>query len=188
MKVLPLFVLSLMVFGCGGSGDPDGLADSIKDDIISESFTSLYDYQSDWAKDSSDKESEAMAWRYEEGYEKWDNLKKYLEELDPKDKSEITGKDEWKEASHAQRYAVFTGAYKIYKAESYEDRLKEGIWYLNNRRVKLDVEGQGTAEYSYRNQYKDKIEITLRRENGSWYMTGVNIDMPKDKPKKPKDD
>ncbi len=189
MKVLPLFVLSLMVFGCGGSGDPDGLADSIKDDIISESFDSLFDYHMDWEKEKDEGKAAANAWRHEEGYEKWKTTKEKLEKLDPKDKSEIAdSKDKWAEASDAERYAVRSGVYLIYEAEDWEERLKEGLWYKSSRSVEYGLEGQARGSVSYKNKYGDSIRVSLYRENGSWYLSSVTVDMPKDKPKKPKDD
>lgn len=193
-KILPLMLLALVAFGCGGSGgtaEPQPIGDGVMEAIASESFTKVYDYLPDWQKDSDVKQTEVKMWRMKEGWDRWKDLKPRFEGdngLDPKDKSGITGSEEkWTAASNAERAAVLMGFYKAYAADDFEKRLKDGKWYLADREVRLAIEGQGSAEFRYVNCYKDSIEVKCFREGGLWYLSDVKLNMEKKLPEKPKD-
>lgn len=192
LKVAPLFVLALIAFGCGGgggaAGSPEEIGEGVKDAIVSENFTDVYSYIPAWQIESSEGRTAVKKWRMEEGWEKWKPLKERLEKLDPKDKSEIIDEDKWKEASNAQRLAVFMGFYKCYAADKWENRLKEGLWYLSSRDVDLDPEGQGDATMIYQNKYNDTITVRAVRENGLWSLRNASLEMAEDLPEKPEGD
>ncbi|CAG0979139.1 hypothetical protein PLCT2_01800 [Planctomycetaceae bacterium] len=177
--------------GGGGQSDPQSIADAVVDGFKSEKFTKGYDYLAKWKLNSGEKMAEAKKWRMKEGWERWKDLKKRFEGdegLDPKEKSQITnGEEKWGGASDAERWAVLQGFYKVYTAEDYEKRLKEGEWYLAGRNVKLDVEGQGEASFTYVNRYNDAIKVDCYREGGVWYFGDADIKMEKKMPEKPKD-
>lgn len=193
-KVAPVLALIFMLSACGGGGgtpDPDPIAKGVVDAITGESFSKIWGYYPGHVHDIGKGQTEAKTWRMKEGWERWKDLKPRFEGdngLDPKDKSGITGGEEkWVGASDAERHAVFLGLYRIYTADDWEKRLKEGGWYMASRNVKLDVEGQGTAEFRFRNRYNDSIEVGCTRENGLWYLAGVEVNIDKKMPEKPKD-
>lgn len=192
LKLVPLCMLAVLMFGCGPSGgaasSPEEIGDAVKDAIVTENFTAIYGYLPAWQIEADKGDSEVKKWRYEEKWELWKPLKEYLETLDPKDKSGIIDEEKWKAATDAERTAVFLGCYKVYEGDKLEDRLGEGMWYMSSRNVELDVEGQGRATIVYANKYKDRIEVKCRRENGLWSLAGVEIEFPKDLPEKPKAD
>ncbi|MCC6572949.1 MAG: hypothetical protein IT462_04075 [Planctomycetes bacterium] len=181
--------------GCGGGGgtaQPEDIATGAINAIKGENFTALYNYGPQWARDAQPKETEVRKWRAKEKWDLWKDFKKRFDgdgNLDPKNKSGITESEEkWMGASDAQRTAVLMGLYRIYNNEEWEKRLKEGDWYLDGRDVKLDIEGQGRATFTYRNRYNDTITVVCTRENALWSLGNVTVEMPKDMPKKPKDE
>lgn len=177
--------------GGGGQSDPQKIADAVMDGIKSEKFAVGFDYLPKWQHESAEKMAAAKKWRMKEGWERWKDLKKRFEGdegLDPKEKSQITnGEEKWSDASDADRWAVLQGFYKVYTAEDYEKRLKEGDWYLAGRDIELAVEGQGTATFTYLSRYDDSVTVKCWREGGVWYFGSAKINMPKKMPEKPKD-
>lgn len=177
--------------GGGGQSDPQTIADAVIDGFASEKFTKYYDYMPKWMTSAAEKEAQVKKWRMKDGWDRWKDLKKRFEGdegLDPKDKSGITNsEDKWVGASDAERGAVMMGFYRVYAAEDWEKRVKEGEWFLDDREVKLDVEGQGTAKFRYQNKYKDGLTVHCLREGGVWYCAGVEVRMEKKMPEKPKD-
>lgn len=193
-KLAPLSVLAFVMFGCGGGGggpDPRPIAEGVLDAIKSENFTAIYNYHAPWDHEMQEQETAVRKWRMTEGWDRWKDFKPRLEGdegLDPKDKSGITGGEEkWTGASDAERYAVLIGCYRVYTADEWEKRLKESDWYWAGRTIDLKEEGQGTATFRYRNRYRDSITVSLVREGGMWYLAGVEINMDKKMPEKPKD-
>ncbi len=82
---------------------------------------------------------------------------------------------------------MLQGFYRVYTADDWEKRLKEGEWYMAGREVKLEVEGQGVATFRYLNRYNDSIKVECYREGGVWYFGDADIKMEKKMPEKPKD-
>ena len=177
--------------GGGGQSDPQTIADAVVDGFKNEKFTKFYDYMPKWQTAASEKESEVKKWRAKEGWDRWKDLKARFEGdagLDPKDKSGITNSEEkWIAASDAERGAVMLGFYRVYACDDWEKRVKEGEWFLDNRIMKLAIEGQGTAEFRYSNKYNDGLTVHCVREAGVWYCAGVELKMEKKMPEKPKD-
>jgi len=177
--------------GGGGSADPQSIADAVVSGFKNEKFTKFYDYMPKWQTAAAEQESEVKKWRAKEGWDRWKDFKTRLEGdngLDPKDKSGITGGEEkWTGASDAERGAVLMGYYRVYVADDWEKRLKDGEWFLDGREIKLEIEGQGTATFEYKNRYNDSIEIRCFREGGVWFLNGARIKMEKKMPEKPKD-
>ncbi len=196
LMLAPLVLLTLVAVGCGGGGgtaDPKQIADAVLDDFKSENFAGIYNYYASYQHEMAEQDRQRKAWRMKEGWDRWKDFKKRLSDgdlaLDPKDKSEITGSEEkWVGASDAQRYAVLEGYYRIYAADEWEKRLKESEWYWDGRKVNLQEEGEGTATFRYRNNYRDSLEVSLYREGGLWYLGGVELNFEKAMPEKPKDE
>ncbi len=192
----PALLLALSAAGCGGGGgtaDPRQIADAVLDDFRSEDFTSIAGYYPSYMAEMGEQHFLRGDWRLKEGWDKWKPLKDSFTEgdmaLDPKDKSGITETQEkWMAASAEQRFAVREGFYRIYSADEWEKRLKESEWYWTDRSVDLDTEGEGTAEFQYRNNYRDRLTVSLMREGGLWYLRGVSFRFDKEMEKKPSDD
>ncbi|MCC6572950.1 MAG: hypothetical protein IT462_04080 [Planctomycetes bacterium] len=173
---------------------PQQVGREIMGHIAAEDFTKVYAYCPTWALEAAPEETEARIWRMREKWDLWKTLKRANFEgdgpnnLDPKSKSGITDDEEkWLGATDAQRTAVFMGFYRIYSSDDWEKRLK-APWYLDSRNVKLDIEGQGQATLVYRNRYNDSVTVTLSREDGRWFLSNVQLNIPKDLPKKPKEE
>jgi hypothetical protein len=167
------------------------IAEAVVEGFVSEKFTRFYDFMPSWMTATAAEKSEAMKWRMKEGWDRWKDFRKRLEGdngLDPKDKSGITNSEaKWIDATDAQRGAVMMGFYRVYAVDAWEQRLKEGQWFLDNRVLRLEVEGQGRAEFRYSNRYRDGISVQCVREGGVWYCAGVDIKMERTLPEKPKD-
>lgn len=194
MKLAPLVLVVLAMSACGGGGgtaDPDAIAQGVVDAIKGENFPGVYNFLPDHQKKIMEGRAAHGQWRLKEGWERWKDFKPMFEGdngLDPKDKSEITGgQEKWEGASDAQRFAALTGLYRMYTVDDWEKRLKDGNWLIASRRVELDIEGQGKATIRYQNEYEDTITVTCARENGLWYLAGVDHKMEKKLPDKPKD-
>ncbi|CAG0979159.1 hypothetical protein PLCT2_01801 [Planctomycetaceae bacterium] len=167
------------------------ISDAIVDGIANERFTVFYDFMPNWMASAAAKASEVRKWRMKEGWDRWKDLKARFEGdagLDPKDRSGITSSEEmWIAASDAERGAVMLGLYRVYACDDWEKRVNEGEWFLDNRTLKLDVEGQGSAKFRYQNKYNDGLTVHCVREAGVWYCAGVELKMEKKMPEKPKD-
>jgi hypothetical protein len=196
LMLAPLVLLTLVAVGCGGGGgtaDPKQIADAVLEDFKSENFKGIYAYQAPHELEIREQDRTRRGWRMKEKWDLWKNLKKDLSDgdgsLDPKDKSGIANSEEkWTGASDAERYAVLEGYYRIYAADEWEKRLKESDWYWVGRKVNLQEEGEGSATFSYRNNYRDRLEVSLYREGGLWYLGGVELNFEKAMPEKPKDE
>lgn len=177
--------------GGGGQSDPQTIADAVVDGFKSEKFTKGWDYMPKWQHNSAEKMAEVKKWRGKEGWDRWKDFKNRLEGdngLDPKDSSKITnGEEKWTGASDAERWAVLQGFYRVYTADDWEKRLKDGEWYMAGREIELAVEGQGKASFRYLNRYNDSIKVDCYREGGVWYFGDADIKMEKKLPEKPKD-
>jgi len=191
-KLLPLAALAVMLFGCGaggGAADPQSIADDAVKMILKKDFDSVYNLTDRTYMDES-AAGEVREWRISEGYDRWKDYKERLEGdngMDPKSKSGIDGEDAWKSMSPGKGWALRKGLYKLYAKEDLDKRL-EMTWALVSGDVTLKEEGHGTAEFGYINGYGDSIGVSCTRQNGLWYLSGVEVSMEKDLPKKPKDD
>jgi hypothetical protein len=191
-KLLPLALLAVAAFGCGGGGgaaDPKAIADDAVKMIRAKDFDSVYNLTDRTYKDES-AQGEVREWRITEGYDRWKDYKKDLEGdngWDPKSKSGIDGEDAWKGMSAGKGWALRRGLYKLYANDDLDKRL-EMTWALADGGVKLEEEGHGEAEFMYMNGYGDTINVKCERLNGLWYLRSVQVGMEKELPKKPKDE
>jgi hypothetical protein len=190
-KLAPLFVLAVVMVGCGGGGgtpDPRDIGHSAFKKITSKDFDSLHNLMDTWGGEMSD-EAKRRDWRIAEGYDRWKEYKARLEGdngLDPKSKSEIDGEDKWKSMSPGKELGLEWGLYKLYAVDDLDKRL-EGPWSWSADQ-RLSIEGQGNASMTFTNGYNDTISVTMSRREGLWYLTSVSTNFPKELPKKPKDD
>lgn len=189
LKIAPLLVLALAVISCGPSGGaagtPEEIGDAVKDAIVGISFTDVYSYLPAHRIESDKQANDAKAWRWEEGYERWKDVEEYIKELDPERESGMTDEDGFKNASHAERYALMQGLYKLHDIEKKDERLGDGLWFRASRSVELNVEGQGSATVTYSNKYGDSIRVRCVREDGLWALSRLEVSIPKEAPKKP---
>jgi hypothetical protein len=191
-KLLPLAVLAVMLFGCGGGGgaaDPKSIADDAVKMIRAKDFDSVYNLTDRTYVDES-AQGEVREWRITEKYDLWKDYKKRLEGdegMDPKSKSGIDGEDAWKNCSAGKGWALRRGLYKLYANDDLDKRL-DMTWALAGGDVELKEEGHGSAEFSYMNGYGDSISVKCTRQNGLWYLADVDVNMEKELPKKPKDE
>lgn len=193
LKSAPLLALILMLSSCGGgsggAADPKEIGSAVLAKLNAMDFDTLDELmENDMDIDAA---KEVRDWRIKEGYDRWKDYKKRLEGdagMDPKSKSGIDGEEKWKEMTWGKKQGLEFGLYKLYANDDLEKRLKEMKWAYVGSEQKLAIEGQGSAELVYINGYQDMIEVRCVRKNGLWYLTGVEVKMSKELPKKPKDD
>ncbi|MCB9894253.1 MAG: hypothetical protein H6839_07385 [Planctomycetes bacterium] len=199
-KLLPLAVLAVMLFGCGGGGGtatPDDIGKSVVSAVKSENFDSLYSLLPHQLEDPA-YDAARREYRIKEGYERWKDVKdtylgnkeKGVEALDPEEKSGIKDEDSWKSATPERLYATDTGAYQIYKIKKFEDRVTNAEFYwrgTNINSVKPGEEDRRTASVRFSNIYGDSIVVSCIEDQGLWYMISYSLRFAEELPKPPED-
>ncbi len=190
VALLSLVVLAMAGCGAGGgAADPQSIADAAVKKILAKDFDSVFDLMDTGGQDASGL-GEIREWRITEKYDLWKDYKKRLEGdngRDPKSKSGIDGEEAWKKMSKGKEWALEQGFYRLYVNDDLDKRL-EMRWALSSREFELKVEGHGSAEFYYKNGYRDSISVACVRLNGLWYLKSVKVSMEKELPKKPKED
>ena len=204
IKVAPLFVLALMMFGCGGGGGtatPDDIGRSVVDSIKGESFDDLYGMLPLHLTDA-EYEKARRDYKIEEDLERWKDIEDRIEgnkekgieakdALDPESKSDIKDEDSWKAASQERLYALHIGCYNLYHIKKFEERVKEADFYLTDSKIMKPADGEEdrrTARVRLRNKYGDSITVRCVEDQGLWYLAHVSFDFPEELPKAKKDD
>ncbi|MCF6227999.1 MAG: hypothetical protein L3J82_04920 [Planctomycetes bacterium] len=190
---VPMLALVFVVTSCGASGgtpEPKQIADAAYAKIIAQDFDTLIELM-DTSDMNFDASAEVRAWRIEEKFDTWKAVKedyKGDEGYDPEKESGIEDEESWKEMKPGTEMALKMGLYKVYANDEWEKRLTELPWEPTRASKKLQIEGQGTATFKFRNVYKDSIEILCERKDGMWYLAGVELRMAKEVPEPPKKD
>jgi hypothetical protein len=189
-KLLPLAVLAVMLFGCGGGGgtaSPEDVARSAVDAIKSENSDKLYGMLPHHLRDAG-YDTAVREYRIKEGYDRWKDVKDGIEKNDPEEKSGVKDEDSWKSASPERMYAIEAGAYKIMSIKKYEDRVKNAEWYMTRSDIKSVTPGESDrrrAEVRFANIYGDRISVDCIEDQGLWYMLGIELNFAEELPKVP---
>ena len=193
-KATPLVLLALFLSSCGGggAGTPEGIGESVVDAIQGENFEDLFGLLPDWRQDAAEQGREHGLWKLEKGLVTWkDDLKPMYngdESLDPKSKAGIDDEGKLKEMTAEIDFALSSGCFTLYAVDKFEARVKEAKFWLVQRTVNLEVEGQGLATLHYENKYGDRITVTEKRENGTWTLNKVSVNFEKELPAPSKDE
>ncbi|MCA8915357.1 MAG: hypothetical protein KDB90_08090 [Planctomycetes bacterium] len=202
-KLLPLAVLAVMLFGCGGGGGtatPDDVARAAVKAVKSESFDDLFNMQPLHLQDSGYAEAR-REYRIKEGYDRWKDEKPFIlgdkekgieakDAQDPEEKSGIKDEDTWKAASQARLFALKQGCYKLYNIKKFEDRVTNAEFYMVRSTIMTPKDGESErrmAVVRFANIYGDRIEVTCLEDQGLWYMVDIDLSFPEELPKPPED-
>ena len=190
---VPMLALVFVVTSCGASGgtaDPKQIADAAYAKIIAQDFDTLIDLMDNSDMDF-DAESEVRAWRIENKFDTWKEIKDHIKGdngLDPEGESGVKDEDSWKAMSKGTQVALGSKLYRVYANDEWEKRLTELPWAPTGSSQNLRIEGQGKASYDYKNVYGDSIHIECQRKDGMWYLSDFKLTMAKEVPEPPKDE
>lgn len=190
LKVAPLFVLALVLFGCGGGGSasPEGVGDSVLGALQDEDYAGIYSSFVPWQEAAMQQNKDHEVFQSEVTEDWWTNRKDRLasggdESLDPGKLLEISDKEGYFELEPAQRAALKAGWYqKAHKWEKWGERLAD--MRLTGMDVSHGLEGDGRGSIEYENKWGDSLGVRITRIEGVWYATGVSFEGPEELPTK----